>query len=88
MSQMLHKVAGVIPKEVLIMNGQEVVMEFEEDTPMIEVSKAIYGLFHWGGQYMSVNSLLTRRDLRMDIVKQPEVGQERHRDLEQEHHQM
>ena len=29
MSQMLHKVAGVVPKEVVIMNDQEVVMELE-----------------------------------------------------------
>ena len=43
MSQMLHGIAGVIPKEVVVMNDQEVVMEFEEDTPMIEVSKAIHG---------------------------------------------
>ena len=48
MSQMLHEIAGVIPKEVVIMNDQEVVMEFKEDTPMIEVSKAVHGLFHWG----------------------------------------
>ena len=31
MSQMLHEVAGVIPKEVVVMNGQEVVMELEEE---------------------------------------------------------
>ena len=28
MSQMLHEVAGVVPKEAVIMNYQEVVMEF------------------------------------------------------------
>ena len=44
MSQMLHEITGVIPKEVAVMNDQEVVMEFEEDTPMIEVSKAVHGL--------------------------------------------
>ena len=48
MSQILHEIAGVVPKEVMVMNDQEVVMEFEEDTPVIEVSKAINGLFHWG----------------------------------------
>ena len=48
MSQMLHEIAGVVPKEVMVMNGQEVVMEFEEDTPMIEVSKELHGLFHRG----------------------------------------
>ena len=48
MSQMLHEVAGVIPKDVVVMNDQEVVREFEKDISMIEVSKAIHGLFHWG----------------------------------------
>ena len=88
MSQMLYEVAEVIPKEVVVMNDQEVVMEFEEDTLMIEVSKAIHGLFHWDGQSISVNSLSARRDLMTNILKQCEVGQERQRDLEQEHHWM
>ena len=48
MSQMLCGVTGVIPKEVVVMNDQEVVMEFEKDTSMIEVSKTVHGLFHWG----------------------------------------
>ena len=54
MSQMLNEITGVIPKEVLVMNDQEVVMEFEEETPMIEVSKAVCGLFHWGGQFLAL----------------------------------
>ena len=48
MSQMLHEITGVAPKEVMVMNDQEVVMKFEEVTPMIEASKAVHGLFHWG----------------------------------------
>ena len=32
MSQMLHEVAGVFPREVVIMNDQELVMELEEET--------------------------------------------------------
>ena len=39
---------GVGPKEVLVMHDQEVVMEFEEGTPMKEVSQAVHGLFHGG----------------------------------------
>ena len=30
MSQMLHEIAGVIPKEVVVVNVQGVVMELEE----------------------------------------------------------
>ena len=36
MLQMLHEVAGVVPKEVVIMNDQEVVMELEEEASMME----------------------------------------------------
>ena len=46
MSQMLHEFAGAVPKEVMIMNDQEAVMEFEEETSMMEVSRAIHRLFH------------------------------------------
>ena len=40
MSQMLHEVAGVVLKEVVVMNDQEVVMELEEETCLMEVSRA------------------------------------------------
>ena len=46
MSQMLHELAGVVPKEVVIMNDQEVVMELNEETPLMDVSRAIHGLFY------------------------------------------
>ena len=88
MFQMLQEIAGVIPKEVVVMNHQEVVMEFKEHTAMIEVSRAIHGLFHWGGQPLNINSLLARRDLMRDIVKQCKVGWKRQGDSEQEHHRM
>ena len=48
MSQVLYEIAGVVPEEVMVMNDQEVAMEFKKNTPMIGVSKAIHGLFHWG----------------------------------------
>ena len=46
MSQMLHEVAGVVPKEVVIMNDQEIVMELETETSLMEVSRMVHGLFH------------------------------------------
>ena len=85
MSQMLHEVAGVIPKEVVVMNNQEVLMELEEETSIMEVSRTIHGLFHCGGQSISVNSLVAKNDLIAEIVREHEVGQERQRELEQEH---
>ena len=60
MLQMLQEVAGVVPKEVVIMNDQEVVMELEEETSMMQVSRVVHGLFHWGGQSISVDSLVAK----------------------------
>ena len=49
MAQMLHDFAGVVPKEVAIMSDQEVVVELEEETSLMEVSREIHGLFYWVG---------------------------------------
>ena len=67
---MLHEVAGVVPKEVVIINDQEVVMEIDEETSLMDVSRMIHGLFHWGGQSISVDSLVAKKDLIMEIVKE------------------
>ena len=88
MSQMLQAVAEVIPKEVVVMNDQEVVMELEEETSIMEVSRVIHGLFHWGGQSISVDSLVAKKDMIAEIVREHEVGQEKQRVLEQEHHRI
>ena len=74
MSQMLHEVAGVVPKEEVIMNDQEVVMELEEETSIMDVLRGIQGLFHWGGQSISVDSLVAKKDLVTEIVRKCEVG--------------
>ena len=49
MIQMIHDITGVIPKEVDILIDQEVVLEIEDQSSIIKVSRAIQGLFHWGG---------------------------------------
>ena len=62
MSQMLHDVAGAIPKKLVIMNDQEVVMELDEETSLMDVSRAIHGLFHWEGQSVSMDTLVAKSD--------------------------
>ena len=37
MAQMLHKIAGLIPRKVTVLTDQDVVMELEEETSMMEV---------------------------------------------------
>ena len=50
MMQMIHDIIGVIPKEVDILTDQEVVFKIEDQSSIIEVSRVMQGLFHWGGQ--------------------------------------
>ena len=82
MSQMLHELVGVVPKEVVIMNDQEVVMELDEEMSLMDVLRAIHGLFNWGGQSVSVDSLVAKRDLVTEIVREQEIGREKQKELE------
>ena len=70
MSQMLHEVAGVVPKEVVITDDQEVVIELEDKISIMDVLRVIHGLFHWGGQSISVDSLVAKKDLVTEIVRE------------------
>ena len=73
---MIHEIAGVVPKEVVIMNDQEMVMALDEETSLMAVSRVIHGLFHWGGQSVRVDILVTKKDLITEIVKEGEVSRE------------
>ena len=46
MVQMICDVMGVIPKEVEILMEQEVIVEVEDQSSIVEVSRVIQGLFH------------------------------------------
>ena len=50
MVQMICDITGVVPKEVEILMDQEVVVEVEDQSSIVEVSRGIQGLFHCGGQ--------------------------------------
>ena len=47
MTQMLYKIAGVTLRDVVILTDQEVVIELEMETPIMEVSRAVHGLYQW-----------------------------------------
>ena len=70
MVQMVCDVTGVVPKEVEILTDQEVVVEVEDQSSIVEVSRGIQGLVHWGGQAVTVNSIVTVSDLISGIVKE------------------
>ena len=70
MAQMLFEIAGVILRDVVILTHQEVVIELERETPIMEVSRVVHGLYQWAGQSISVDSLVARRDSINEIVKE------------------
>ena len=70
MAQMLYDIAGVTPRDVVGLTNQEVVVELEMETPIMEVSRALHGLYQWAGQSISVDSLVARRDLIKEIVRE------------------
>ena len=86
MTQMIHDITGVIPKEVDILTDQEVVLEIEDQSSIIEVSRVIQGLFLWGGQSIMVDSVVATQDSITKIIKEWEIQREKQKELEQEQH--
>ena len=80
MTQMIHDITGVIPREVVILTDQEVVFEIKDQSSIIEVSKAIQGLFHWGGQSITVDSVVVTQDSITEIIKEQEVQREKQKE--------
>ena len=70
MVQMICDVMGVIPKEVEILTDQEVMVEVEDQSSIGGVSRVIQGLFHWGGQTVTVDHVVATQDLITEIVKE------------------
>ena len=70
MAQMLYEITGVTPKDMVILTDQEVVIELEMETPIMEVSRAVHGLYQWAGQSITVDSVVARRDSKKEIIKE------------------
>ena len=70
MTQVIHEIMEVIPREVVILTDQEVVFEVEDESSIIEVFKAVQGLFHWGGQSITVDSVVANQDSITEIIKE------------------
>ena len=63
MIQMVCDITGMIPKEADILTDQDVVLEIEDQSSIVEVSRVIQGLFHWGGQAITVDSVVANPGL-------------------------
>ena len=58
MIQMICDIMGEIPKEADILTDQEVVLEIVDQSSIIEVSRVIQGLYHWGGHAITLDSVV------------------------------
>ena len=84
MIQMICDIMGVIPKEADILTDQKVVTEIEDQSSIVEVSRVIQGLFHWGGQAITVDSVVATQDLITKIIREQGVQMDKQKELEQE----
>ena len=84
MAQMLYKIAWMTLRDVVILTDQEVVIELEMETPIMEVSRVVHGLYQWAGQSITVDSIVARRDSIREIVKEWEIAREKQKELEHE----
>ena len=69
MAQM-YQITDMTPRDVVILTDQEVVIELEMETPIMEVSRAVHGLYQWAGQSITVDSVVARRNSIKKIVKE------------------
>ena len=84
MIQMICDITGVIPKEADILTDQEIVIEIEDQSSIVEVSRVIQGLFHWAGQAITVDSVVATQDLITKIIRKWGVQRDNQKELEQE----
>ena len=70
MAEMLYKITGVTPTDVVILTDQEVIIELEKEIPVMEVSRAVHRLYQWARQSITVDSVVARRDTIKEIVKE------------------
>ena len=84
MIQMICDIMGVIPKEADILTDQEVVIEIEDQSSIVEVSRAIQGLFHCRGQAITIDSVVATQDLITEIIRERGVQRDKQKQLEQE----
>ena len=81
MAQM-YKITEVTPRDVVILTDQEVVIELEKEVAIMEVSRAVHGLYQWAGQSITVDSIVAQRDSIREIVKEQEIARDKQKELE------
>ena len=58
--------------------------EIEDPSSIVEVSRATQGLFQWGGQAITVDSVVAIQDSITEIIREWGVQRDKQKELEQE----
>ena len=70
MAQMFYEIGEMTLRDVVVLTDQEMVIELEMEMPIMEVSRAVHGLYQWAGQSIAVDSVAARWDSIKEIVKE------------------
>ena len=63
-------------------------LEIEDQSSIVEVSRVIQGLFHWGSQAITVDSVVATQDSITKIIKEWGVQREKQKELDPEQRQL
>ena len=85
MAQMLYEIAGVTPRDVVILTDQEGVTELEKENTNNGGVKSSAWIVSMGWKSITVDSVVAWRDSIKEIVKEQEIAREKQKELEQEH---
>ena len=64
----IKKLTGFNPTEVEIMNGQDVVIDFNPEISMVEVAQKVHGPISWEGMTSEISCLMSTKKSVLNIV--------------------
>ena len=70
----VKELGGVDPLSVTVVSDREAVLEFEDQTPIVQLAQRIHGTNRWEGQTAELACLLSSRNTVMDVIKVREEG--------------
>ena len=83
-TQKLHRIAGVQPPGVTVMNERDATVELRKVDPTVEVFQLMHGLISLEGQSVDVSCLMSSKSSLPSIVQVGEEAQDRQKELERD----
>ena len=67
-AEKVKKLTGFNPTEVEVVSGQDVVLDFDIEVPVVEVAQKIHGPVQWDGMGIEISCLMSMRKSVLNIV--------------------